>query len=296
MEMDQLLNAVTAGNAGRVHELLHAHPLLPGESMEDAFRIAVEINHPYIVDMFLADGRVVPSYDVLKIAVFHGYTEIVEALLRDGRVEPHNGLLYRASMRGHTRIVQILLADGRFDPGAYDGLALHMAVEQGFYDIVHLLLHDPRVNTLGTDLLQTAIANGREDVLHVLLTFGRFTRGQRQIALEMAVDSALPRMVDILSERVGPWPPRLYVKDPRVECADAAHGGHGINAWDEEHHCPVCPIGLDCLPQGDDMVVKTSNGYCYDRDNLTRWLNAKHTDPVTRESPDQQWKRQWWIR
>ncbi len=79
-------------------------------------------------------------------------------------------VLREAASANNLDVVAALIADGRADPADQDNSAIKMAAMNGFYDMVKLLLADPRtVMDSRNNILGTAIVNGQVDVMQLLL-------------------------------------------------------------------------------------------------------------------------------
>lgn len=114
----------------------------------------------HIVKMLLEDGVINPGdheSEALDSACFEGHVEVVKLLLQDRRADPANGsCLDMACDRGHIETVRLLLKDGQADPSADNYEAVLSAYKKGHYEVMSLLIADPRVGHSGS-----AIAIGR---------------------------------------------------------------------------------------------------------------------------------------
>ena len=72
------------------------------------------------------------------------HRDVVQLLLQDPRVDPaadNNYAIRWASTNGHPRV----------DPSAENNLAIRLASRQGDFDVIQLLLQDPRVHPSAAD-------------------------------------------------------------------------------------------------------------------------------------------------
>jgi ankyrin repeat protein len=107
-----------------------------------------------------------------------GYNKMSNAviLLNDSRVDPSNEdnqAIINASIQGHFEIVQLLLQDPRVDPSANE--AIQIASEYGYFEIVRSLLQESRVDPSDQNniAIQRAIQNGNSEVVRILLEDSR---------------------------------------------------------------------------------------------------------------------------
>lgn len=108
-------------------------------------------------------------------AVESGNTEKVKQFLSIDPSYKDNLLIRRASALGFYDIVKLLLQDPRVDPGAYANEAIRMAVNGKHPRVVNLLLEDSRVNPADyhNQALRIAIASGNEEITDLLLSDSR---------------------------------------------------------------------------------------------------------------------------
>ncbi|KAJ3070758.1 hypothetical protein HDU98_006216 [Podochytrium sp. JEL0797] len=154
-----------------------------------AFHLACENGHVEIATRLLLPSPISPSQlpsledtDLtmsLLVAVEANHPEIVELLLMhaycDVTVENNRAIRYAAS-HGFTRVVHLLLdIEGDvIDPSALDNLALRNACERGYAEIVKRLLEDPVVDAGDADnaCLRNACEYGHVEVVKMLLALG----------------------------------------------------------------------------------------------------------------------------
>ena len=100
-----------------------------------------------------------------------GNVEKVASLLLivDPSVQDNLALL-EACYYGNFEIVRLLLADPRVDPRAAGNWPVQISSKEGYFEIVRLLLDDRRVDPTADDnlALKWAISNGHTDVVQLL--------------------------------------------------------------------------------------------------------------------------------
>jgi ankyrin repeat protein len=137
---------------------------------------AIEFGRHKVVNLLLADGRIAPTNDNLQRAIkiatdsvgdtedtIHGISsgpiDIIKMLLADGRVNPSIGL-EPAIESEDIAITKMLLDDPRTDPSFNDNQPLIAAIGAINYEIVELLIKDPRVKPTLYVLITEMIENG----------------------------------------------------------------------------------------------------------------------------------------
>ena len=137
---------------------------------------AIEFGRHKVVNLLLADGRIAPTNDNLQRAIkiatdsvgdtedtIHGISsgpiDIIKMLLADGRVNPSIGL-ETAIESEDIAITKMLLDDPRTDPSFNDNQPLIAAIGAINYEIVELLIKDPRVKPTLYVLITEMIENG----------------------------------------------------------------------------------------------------------------------------------------
>ena len=106
-----------------------------------------------------------------ELAAENNDTELMKLLLANSEVDPGENskegkrsnrdesqyAFRRAARRGHYEIVKIMLEDPRVDPSVKNNFALNWSFKEGHMDVVDLLLDDPRVQAKINYLPQTRI-------------------------------------------------------------------------------------------------------------------------------------------
>jgi len=204
-----------AVNAGKVESLnlLLKDPRWDWRQTPRILNVAVSNNDVEIIKLIVESKRFNPYYG-LKRAVLDGNTKLVKTFLKDLHVNPidsveGNMLLYIASEQGFIEIVNLLLQDPRVDPSADDNTALFEAVQANQSDVVKLLLSDRRVDPTVKDnfVLMEAAYQDFDEVMEILLKDGRADPTARDgQALIYAIEQDNPLIVYLLLEdgRVDP--------------------------------------------------------------------------------------------
>ncbi|NBO23474.1 hypothetical protein EBU94_09085, partial [bacterium] len=109
---------------------------------------------------------------LLNLACQNGRSDIVKMLLDNG-FKPSEWSFYVSCQKGYVDIVKLLINDNRTDPNSHTnfGTALEAASNAGQYEVVKILLENPRVNPNigGGGAIEAAIYRGHLDILKLLL-------------------------------------------------------------------------------------------------------------------------------
>ena len=164
------------------------------------------------------DCRDKENSTALLLSCARGHYSCAEYLLSNG-ADPNArritgaSPLYFATSAHHTRIVELLLKKYKaiVDLSTFDGSTpLHVACEQGFTDVVQLLIdHQANVNAKmndGTTALMLACQNGRESVVEILVSTGRcdikLQRLDGVTALFLVVQHGHEKIFDYLLDKI----------------------------------------------------------------------------------------------
>jgi ankyrin repeat protein len=189
-----MLNAVKAGDAGRVRQLLDADPALVNardDTGDSALLVSLYYRRPDVTALLLkgeprvnffeaaALGNIARMWDLLK-----HYPELVTSYSHDGF-----SALHLAAFFGHAEVVELLLehhadinAVAKNQTFAPHATPLHSAVARGDARIAALLLNagaaaDARAQG-GRTPLHAAAAAGNEEIVKLLLHHGASPRSR----------------------------------------------------------------------------------------------------------------------
>jgi len=161
--------------------------------------------HNQVVETLLQDRRLDPRVGdsvALFEATKYGHVDIVETLLVDGRADPstrHSWALYVACRDGNSKAVQLLLKDGRSDPSAEKSHSLQACVSRGHLECVQLLMLDGRCDPIASDSLLLACQEGFHEIVSVLLKDDRVAQHKNySIGLQLAAQEGYYKVVDLL--------------------------------------------------------------------------------------------------
>jgi len=104
------------------------------------------------------------------------FLSVVLLLKKGAEPDFHNhGAFFNAVLYGHYDIVKLLLKNPKIDPRTLRNLAIRWAAENGHENIVKLLLQDSRVNPadLNNDAIRSAYRNGHYNIVKLLLQNSR---------------------------------------------------------------------------------------------------------------------------
>ncbi|CAH6421579.1 Hypothetical protein POVR2_LOCUS399 [uncultured virus] len=138
-------DVVRTGNHAIVRAILTSYPAIdPSAEDNEALKIAIGRGHFEVVKILLADNRTRATilYEELLVAVSAGYLDIVRLLL-DGKLsEPGMPVrvLSTACKTGNMLMVKLLLGYQNVLPHELNNLPLRYARENGYTEIVELLL------------------------------------------------------------------------------------------------------------------------------------------------------------
>jgi len=140
------------------------------------------------------------------------YLEIIAGLIKQG-IDPsmaNNKAVRLAAFRGNFEIVKLLLEDPRVDPAAGDNYAIRFASYAGRTEIVKLLLEDPRIDPSAqrNEAIRWASARGYYDVVKLLLE-----------SLKVNLDTDNSRAIYSATNGGYVGIVKLLLKDPRIDPA-----------------------------------------------------------------------------
>ena len=155
---------------------------------------------------------------LVGFASANGHTEMVRFLLNSSRIktshinalvdpsENDNWAIRIASQNGYVEIVRLLLADPRVDPFATNNWAIRYASENGHIEVVRLLLEDSRVDPSDQNnyAIRCASLNRHLGVVRLLLTDYRVDPSDKpsiifRSAIEWTED---PELLQLLTEHL----------------------------------------------------------------------------------------------
>ena len=99
-------------------------------------------------------------------------------------------------------------------------------------------------------------------------------------------NKVMKRFLSLLFERGLPANPSYVIKALQKNDSQLLQGAlssleeHGTPVWTQIAQKLKCPI----LNSPSADLVQTPQGQLYDRQSLLQWINAHHTDPLTRET------------
>lgn len=136
----------------------------------------------------------------------------------------------------------------------------------------------------GESFLEMAVRKQRVKHVAVLLKHPRtkLTPKATKIILK---DKIMKKFLGLLFERGLPADPDYVIKALQRNDSELLVGAlssleeHGPPIWGQIAEKLKCPILA--TPSAD--LVQTPQGQLYDRQSLTQWITANHTDPLTRE-------------
>ncbi|KAJ3219638.1 hypothetical protein HDU67_000126 [Dinochytrium kinnereticum] len=186
---DVVVTQVCPGDEGESRWPLRPRFVDPSADHDFALRHAAVRGHASVVSLLLATGRCTPniSNDLpLRSAAKNGHEQVVRCLLsywnknpKDSPIAIDPGAmnsegLRQAASKGYAGVVRAFLEDARdaCDPAACGNIAIKMASQNGFYEVVLLLLNDGRCNPSAERnfAVKKAIAKGHMDVVRLLLS------------------------------------------------------------------------------------------------------------------------------
>lgn len=149
----------------------------------------------------------------LIIAIRQNKITRIERLIREG-ADPgaNNNVAIRiAAGHGHFEIVRLLLADPRVDPAANDNKAIKFAInghlaQNACFEVVRLLLADPRVDpsVQNNFLIRIAVERAHTDVVRLLLADPRVnSTAIDNGAIKQAFENGHSEIVKLLAEIPG---------------------------------------------------------------------------------------------
>ncbi|CAK7994494.1 Hypothetical protein POVR1_LOCUS18 [uncultured virus] len=189
-----LRNAIHVGNLGVVNELLTVPTVDPTKGIE----IAHDLGLTELLEILLLDARSDPyivwkyrgrnldqlpaTSEVLRSAIEENDTEAAKQLLARDDVIPDDSMLIVAIQKENNKLVELLLARNEISPSCNENLAVTMAQDLGFPQILRLLLESERLSTIGLSQSQYAIHRRRwvylevfrsDDMLREILSYTR---------------------------------------------------------------------------------------------------------------------------
>lgn len=155
-----IFKALKFGLENEVLDLIKNNKLDPGQKGSILLVWALGYGKDKILDVLMKDDRVKPEMiketvaEALSVAIARGNNESVKKLLKDKRVDPSadfNRPIKTAAKFGNIKILKLLLKDKRVDPSSpiekdkKDNYSIEAAAENGYHDIVKLLIQHPKV-------------------------------------------------------------------------------------------------------------------------------------------------------
>lgn len=199
--MSKLLKAILEDNIEEVNKLLKR--IDPQQVYEynnlisTPLELAVKHNNIRIVNRLLEDPRVIPDYGSFMNAVDNNNIEILNRLLQNPRTrreELSSAIVRQAINNGFMEIVDILLKDGRFNLNE----VLSYAAKTGNMDVIDYILSDPSF-VADNSALETASYEHQTDVVNRLLKDPRFDPTNNNYrAISKAAEKKNTKIVNIL--------------------------------------------------------------------------------------------------
>ncbi|KAJ3006711.1 UNVERIFIED_CONTAM: hypothetical protein HDU68_003925 [Siphonaria sp. JEL0065] len=219
-ENSVIRTAADCGHDGIVEMLLKDERVDPAAEDSSALALAAASGRVGCVRLLMEDGRSDPSTfqnHGLRIAATKGFHEVVELLLTDARVNPSvdHGIALRSSVsHGHAKVLEVLLKDNRVDPNVVVSWAcLITACEKGFADVVRVILGEPKIVSLDSQIqkgIKKAVEKGHVEVVKVLLEYrGENVPRVPTSLLMRALTLGNVELVDILLDDLALAPPRM---------------------------------------------------------------------------------------
>jgi hypothetical protein len=136
------------GHVGVVDRLLQDGSELGSGSY--IFEKASLIGSVAVVERLLQNKRAVPTISALHWACINGHIDVVNRLLQEPDILMNKNKLYAslyaACRHGHIAVVDRLLQEDSVESSITNASTLYFPIEQGFIDIVDLLLQDFRID------------------------------------------------------------------------------------------------------------------------------------------------------
>ena len=112
------------------------------------------------------------TYELFESVIKAYNIPALKGLLANCKIQlDGSSVMSMAVDQGYWKTVALLLQDSRVDPTAQDNLAFRKAAEKGRIAIVEILLEDPRVDPSAYDNYAILLAafNGHEEIVKILL-------------------------------------------------------------------------------------------------------------------------------
>jgi Ankyrin repeats (3 copies) len=139
-----ICEAAGRGDVEMVKYLLKDNRVDPGAQEDTPITHAAYRGYVEVVRLLLNDDRVDPK-GTIYCAASSGQASVVELMLQDPREKPDDILFHFAAARGRLNVIEVLLQDGRPDPSSFNNSALKIAQNNGYTEMIELLMNDPRV-------------------------------------------------------------------------------------------------------------------------------------------------------
>ena len=229
--------------------------LINRNKFNQALEVAAAAEHVAVVHWILSTPKYTPSYAAVNAAFSDacsaGNTCIMLLLLRNACTGAllDSDAIHVAAENGHFNIVKLLLADKRLDPTKSDHLSIRLAAEFGYTDIVRLLLADGRANPAACSnfCICSASENGHTDVVRLLLADDRVDPSAfDNHAIRMAAQEGY---IDIV---------KLLLADERVDPSASENGA--IRAAARYGHADVVKLLL--ADERVDPRARNNEAYC----------------------------------
>lgn len=183
--------AATEGHLSIMHLLLdrYPHKVRPGKR-SDALTRAASNGHTEVVAFLLSDPDLTVDHWTLTSCCGSGHADAARLLLADERVvlDEYSGELVLASHHGHAAMVQFLLSCSGRRRVKRDYQALSMAVIDGHYKVVRLLLEDGEINPNENraEAFRRACARGKLKCARMIAEYGIRVNVDNNYALRFA--------------------------------------------------------------------------------------------------------------
>ena len=208
------------------------------QDFEKILKLAHYYNNYDIINIIISN----PQYNtlinkniLLLYAIQINNIDIVKELLQQG-VDPSiddNYAIHIAIKNGYTEMVQLLLKDPRIDPNVHHNYIIRIAVAGGYIEIVKLLLKDQRINPGDANNYAIRIASekGYTEIVKLLLQDPRVNpSNDNNYAIRIAAEKGYIEIVKSL------------LKDSRVDPSD--HHNDAIRCAVKNGHTEIVQLLL----------------------------------------------------
>jgi ankyrin repeat protein len=246
-QTDEIFEAADQGNMAMVRSLIMDDPELvhaKNEEQETPLHLAARGGYINVVAFILAKGAEVNArnnvhQNPLLYAAYHGHDAVVNLLLDKGAdlKEPDRygrTVLHYPVREGHKNVVEILVKKG-MDITVEDGMGvtpLRFAIEGGHAEIMDVFIASKALDVgsdTGRKALHLAAAEGKKEIVHLLITKGASTRTKDDMEATLLHSAAIGGLLELTQHLIkegasvndldarGRTPLHYAVKDNRQE-------------------------------------------------------------------------------